>query len=68
MVTLNCQLPTTLLTASAGRTLGDLVATGIPELDARSVMAAELVDDRATFVLRPDVITVGEAMRQPAVP
>lgn len=56
-------IPATLLAASVGRQLGELVATGMPLLDQRSITEAAQIGRRVDITLEPDLITIGEACR-----
>ena len=63
VVSVASPLPETLLTASIGRRLGELVATGIPALDERRIIDAGVDCGVTSITLQPDLITIGEALR-----
>lgn len=53
-------IPATLLAASPGRPLGDIVATGIRLLDDRRIASAADTDTGVAFTLEVDLTTIGE--------
>ena len=54
-------LPETILTAAAGRRLGELVSTGFTALDDRTVVDATARVGGVAFTLNEDLVTIGGA-------